>query len=104
MRNHLTRFIPFAFIASILLTACGGRGTLPPPTVQATPIPPTATSEPAPVAPPETPTPTVIIPIPTPLTSIPFDGNKAMGFVNDQMHFGPRPTGSEENRSTAAYI
>ena len=91
-----TGFLILAF--SIGLAACGGRGAT------ATFVPHTATTAPTLSSPIATALPTLASPIPTPIDPIPFEGAKAFEWVMDQMHFGPRPTGSREGRATGDYI
>ncbi|MGH2593487.1 MAG: M28 family peptidase [Anaerolineae bacterium] len=98
MRNRVRLSAILALAFSIGLAACGGRGAI------VTSGPPTVTTTPTLNSPIATALPAVASPIPTPIDSIPFEGAKAFEWVTDQMHFGPRPTGSREGRATGDYI
>jgi glutaminyl-peptide cyclotransferase len=95
------------FIVSLFLVACGLRGipvatpTSMLPTATPTPMPPAAT----PTSMPPTATPTSMPPTATP-TPMPlrFDAEMAYLRVLEQCGFGPRPTGSINNRLLGEYL
>jgi hypothetical protein len=87
----------------LALSACNGRGGItqpvtPPTRTPAAPPTATATAFPSPLVT------ASHSPLATPIDSTPFQGEKALEFVRNQMHFGARPTGSRESQLTGDYI
>ena len=95
MRNRVRLLALLLLVLATGLAACQGGE-----------VATTLTLVPAPTlnSPIATAAPTVVSPIPTPVEPILFQGTKAFEFVQDQMRFGARPTGSIENRATGDYI